>query len=187
MPQFFVRDEDGTLIEGIDKPVNISRRVSRTLDLNVRKPFDTDFGVFEPGLHYYRVLDLFDEAVAGAEKAEFVGHAVGVDRYRLRGQVKWIYDDVSAQLVVHHTPGYIGDWFEATFRDIPVTSVGSYTTVDLTGTYLWRDSLTIRAGGRNILDRSFPFVLISSRSFDASRVDTRGRVLFLEAAWSLGG
>ena len=44
-----------------------------------------------------------------------------------------------------------------------------------------------RAGGRNIFDRDFPFMLSSSRRpYDSKRVKVRKRVLFLEAKYTLG-
>jgi outer membrane receptor protein involved in Fe transport len=57
--------------------------------------------------------------------------------------------------------------------------------VDLSGSYDFRNGLTIRGGGRNILDEEFPFSLNRSAfPFDGKRVDLRGRVLFLEASYN---
>jgi outer membrane receptor protein involved in Fe transport len=67
--------------------------------------------------------------------------------------------------------------------------VGGYTTVDLTGSYqyhgpgVWLDGLTITAGARNLFDKSFPFIDLDYGPvlpFDPSRVDVRGRVVFVE-------
>ena len=60
--------------------------------------------------------------------------------------------------------------------------------MDLTAAYQMDNGLLIRAGGRNIFDRDFPFMLSSSRRpYDSKRVSVRKRVLFLEVKYSLGG
>ena len=188
LPQFFRREEDGTLIEAISRPVNISRRISRTLDILVSKRFRTERGDFTPRLHYHRVLEQCDQAIAGAECRAFVGELIGIDKYKVRGEVKWRKGSWTANLIVNYTPGYIGNYFENnTFRAIPNTDVGSYTTVDFTASYVFDNGVTLRGGGRNLLDREFPFVLNGSQPYDSKRVDLRGRVLLLEASWSWAG
>ena len=189
LPQFFVRAEDGTLIEAINRPVNISRRLNRTLDVAVSKRFRTSRGDFTPRLHYHRVLKMCDQAIKGSPCRPFVGELIGVDKYKLRGELKWAKDDWATNLLVHHTPGYIGNAFENnTFLAIPNTDVSSHTTVDFVTSYVFDNGLTLRGGGRNIFDREFPFALSpTGRPFDAKRVDVRGRVLLLEAAWAWSG
>ena len=189
LPQFFRRAEDGTLIESISRPVNISRRLNRTLDVAVSKRFRTSRGDFTPRLHYHRVLKMCDQAVEGSPCRPFVGELIGVDKYKLRGELKWVKDNWAANLLVHHTPGYIGNAFETNiFQDIPNMDVTSHTTVDFVASYVFDNGLTLRGGGRNIFDREFPFVLTSSaRPYDSKRVDLRGRVLLLEAQWKWSG
>lgn len=189
LPQFFVRDEDGRLIESITRPVNISRRVSRTLDISVSKPFRSDLGDFTPRLHLHRVIEQCDQAIKGSECRAFVGELIGIDEYKLRGELKWAKAGWSANLLVHYTPSYIGNAFEnSVFIDIPNTDVDSMTTVDFVASYVFDNGITVRGGGRNIFDREFPFVLSQGgRPFDAKRVDIRGRVLLLEASYEFGG
>ena len=188
LPQFFRRAEDGTLIESINRPVNLTRRISRTLDVSVSKRFRTERGDFTPRLHYHRVLEQCDQAIPGAECRAFVGELIGIDKYKVRGDVKWLKGSWTANLIVNHTPGYIGNYFEnSSFQDIPNTDVGSYTTVDLVASYVFDNGVTLRGGGRNLLDREFPFVLNGSQPYDSKRVDLRGRVLLLEASWSWSG
>ena len=189
LPQFFRRAEDGTLIEAIYRPVNISRRLNRTLDVAVSKRFRTSHGDFTPRLHYHRVLEMCDQAVKGSPCRPFVDELIGVDKYKLRGELKWAKDNWAANLLLHHTPGYIGNAFETnTFQDIPNMDVTSHTTVDFVTSYAFDNGLTLRGGGRNIFDREFPFVLTSSAlPFDGKRVDIRGRVLLLEAQWKWSG
>ena len=184
LTEFFVRDEAGTLIEKISRPVNISRRVSRTLDVTALLPIDTAVGTLTPQLVYHRVLAQYDQALAGAAKADFVGEQVGVDRYRLRAELRWEREPFGANIIAHHTPGYLGNFYQATTFDVPNSDVGSNTTVDATASYRFDNGLAVRAGGRNVFDREFPFVLSGAGTpFDAKRVDVRGRVLFLEMTW----
>ena len=189
LPQFFRRDEDGNLIESISRSVNISRRLNRIFDVAVSKRFRTSYGDFTPRLNYHRVLKMCDQAIKGSPCRRFVGELIGVDKYKLRGELKWVKDDWAVNVLVHHTPGYIGNAFETNiFQDIPNTDVSSYTTVDFVASYVFDNGLTLRGGGRNIFDREFPFVLTTSaRPFDGKRVDTRGRVLLLEASWGYSG
>ena len=184
LPEIFVRDETGTLLEKISRPVNISRRVSRTLDMTVVLPIDTAVGTLTPQLVYHRVLAQYDQAIAGAAKAGFVGEQVGVDRYRLRAELRWEKEPFAANVIAHHTPGYLGNFYEATTFDVPNSDVGSNTTVDATASYRFGNDLAVRAGGRNVFDREFPFALSGAGTpFDAKRVDVRGRVLFVEISW----
>ena len=187
LPQFFVRDENGTLIEGISSSINIARRLNSTFDVNVSYSFATDLGTFEPGIYYYRVLKMFDQAVPGADEFEFLGESVGIDRAGAVGSLHWRYDKLVADLYVNYTPGYINNDFENTFRALPNEDVDPHYTVDLTGSYDLGHGLLLRAGGRNIFDAEFPYMLSSEgRPWDAKRVDPRKRVLFVEANYSFG-
>ena len=188
LKEIFVRDETGKLIEKISRPVNISRRVSRSLDVTALLPLETAVGRLTPQLVYHRVLAQYDQAIDGAEKADFVGEQVGVDRYRLRAELRWERDPLGANFIAHYTPGYLGNFYERTTFDVPNSDVGSYTTVDATASYRFANGLVVRGGGRNVFDRSFPFVLSGAGTpFDAKRVDVRGRVLFLEMTWERSG
>ena len=86
---------------------------------------------------------------------------------------------------MHYSPGYINNDFENNiWFDLPNEDVDERWTVDLTGTYKMDNGLTVRAGGRNILDADFPYMLSSSsRPWDNKRVDLRKRVLFLEVSY----
>ncbi len=185
LPQFFERAEDGTLISSTSTTINIARRVSRSVDLHISKPFDTDIGRFATELEYSRVLEQYDQAIPGSTKAGFVGESVGVDRYKLKGAVTWYADPTSVTVTINHRPGYLNNDFENSFfRNLPNMPVASYTTVDITAKHRFEMGLTIRAGGRNVFDKKPPFMLSSTGSpYDARRVDLRRRVLFFELAY----
>lgn len=187
LPEFFVRDEAGNLIEAITRPINISRRADERLDLEVSYRLDTAFGTILPRVVYHRVLDMFDQAVPGGEEFAFFGESVGVDKYKLDANLSLIAGRITADLWIRHIPGYINNDFEDAFNPLPNEPVASYTTTDLTAAYQMDNGLLFRVGGRNIFDRDFPFMLSSSRRpYDSQRVDVRKRVLFLEAKYSVG-
>ena len=188
LPEFFRRDDEGNLIESISRRVNISRRADERLDLEVSYRLNTAFGTIRPRMVYHRVLDMFDQAVPGGDEFAFLGESIGVDKYKLDANVSLISGRITADLWVRHLPGYINNDFENAFNPLPPEPVASYTTVDLTAAYEMDNGLLFRVGGRNILDRDFPFMLSSSRRpFDSQRVGTRKRVLFLEFKYSIGG
>ena len=188
LPQFFRRDEQGNLIESISRSVNISRRADERMELEVSYSMATDFGTIRPRLMYNRVLDMFDEALPGAGEFSFYGESVGVDEYKIRANVSFISGPVTADLWIRHTPSYINNDHENAFRPLPNEPVDSHTTTDLTLAYEMDNGLLFRAGGRNILDTDFPFMLSSSRRpYDSKRVDVRKRVLFFEVKYAVGG
>ena len=188
LPEFFVRDANGNLIEVISRSINVARRADERLDLEIGYAMGTDFGTIRPRVIYHRVLDMYDQAVPGAEEFRFYGESVGVDEYRLQGNVSMIAGSITADLWVNHTPGYINNDHENAFSPLPNEPVGSRTTVDLTVAYEMDNGLLFRGGGRNILDRGFPYMLSSSRRpYDSQRVDLRKRVLFFEVKYEVGG
>ena len=181
LPQFFVRDSTGRLIEQYVLPMNLSRLQSRTWDMQISWQFDTRrFGSFTPGIYYHFVEDMFDQAAPGSEKVRLIGTSYGVDKRRIKAQLEWIRDAMTVNLFYEYTPAYLNNG-NCCIVDQPVES---RYTVDLSATYRWDNRLLARAGGRNILDADFPFTLnTSGKPFDAVRVDIRGRVWFFELSY----
>ena len=130
---------------------------------------------------------MFDEAVPGSGEFDFVGESVGIDRAKAWGRLHWRNGPYVGDLYARYTLGYINNDFENDiFLELPNEDVDARWTVDLTGTYRMDNGLTVRAGGRNIFDADFPFMLSESgRPWDAKRVDLRKRVLFLELSYDL--
>ena len=181
LTQFFVRDSTGRLIEHYSTDVNIGRRQSRTWDLQISWQIDTRrFGFFTPGIYYHFVEDMFDQAVPGSEKVREVGTSYGVNKKKIKAQLEWTKDRMTANLFCQYTPAYLNN-ANNRLEDQPVES---RYTIDLSATYRWDNGLLARAGGRNILDADFPFTLNSNgKPFDAARVDIRGRVWFFELSY----
>lgn len=185
LPEFFTRTEDGTLIESRSISVNITKRLSQTLDLNIQKVFQTPQGTFTPALNWHYVLDMYDQATPGSEKARFLNEIIGIDKQSITGGVSWLRGKLTVDLTADYTPGYVNNSFENSFfRTLPNTDVGSRTTYDLGVKYVMDRGFTLRAGGRNIFNRSFPFAINQhGQPYDPTRVDLRGRVLFLDVSY----
>ena len=181
LPQLFVRDSTGRLLEKHITNVNISRRQSRTWDLQISWRIDTRrFGFLTPGIYYHYVEDMFDQAAPGLEKVREVGTSYGVDKRRIKAQLEWIRDRMTANLYYQYTPAYLNN-ANVRIGDQPVES---RYTIDLSATWRWDNGLLVRAGGRNILDADFPFTLNRfGKPFDPLRVDIRGRVWFFELSY----
>lgn len=187
LEEFFVRDSDGTLLEKIVRPINVARRVNQTIDCVIDYSFSTDWGNFHSSLVYHYVLKMFDQAKREYPEVDFVGRTRGLDKWKARLALHWSREGMSGDLAVNYTPSYINDdWEGAFWVDIPNEDVEAYWTLDLSGRYKLANGITIRGGGRNILDADFPFVFrLNSRPWDPRRVDLRKRVLFLEVAYDL--
>ena len=181
LPQFFVRDATGRLLEHYVTDVNIGHRQSRTWDLQISWRFNTrGFGFFTPGIYYHYVEDMFDQAAPGSQKVSDVGTSYGVDKRRIMARLQWMKDAMTVNLFCQYTPAYLNN---ANYRvgDQPVES---RYTIDLSATYRWDNGLLARAGGRNIFDADFPFTLNTlGKPYDSVRVDIRGRVLFFELSY----
>ena len=181
LTQFFVRDSTGRLIEHYSTDVNISRRQSTTWDLRISWQIDTRrFGFFTPTIYYHFVEDMFDQAAPGSQKVRDVGTSYGVNKRKIKAQLEWTKDRMTANLFYEYTPAYLNN-ANSRIGDQPVES---RYTIDLSATYRWDNGLLARAGGRNIFDADFPFTLNRyGKPFDAARVDIRGRVWFFELSY----
>ena len=181
LPQFFVRDSNGKLLGAYVTDVNISRRQSRTWDLQISWQIDTQgFGYFTPSIYYHYVEDMFDQGAPGSEEVRSIGTSYGVDKRKIKAQLEWIKDPMTVNLFYEYTPAYLNN-ANSHVGDQPVES---RYTIDLSATYRWDNGLLVRAGGRNIFDADFPFTLNSlGKPFDPVRVDIRGRVWFFELSY----
>lgn len=181
-----IRDDDGNAITQVWTPVNEYRRVSKDLTIDVNYRFESRWGEFEPGINYSRILQLNDQYSPEVDPVDLVGTSRGLDDYRVRARIGWYKGRWSAMLGIHYTPSYLNDQVEIVFgTPESFHNVDSYTTVDLTAALELDNGLTIRAGGRNITDTSFPYAILDSqiagsKPYDPSRVDPFGRVIFLE-------
>ena len=181
LPQFFVRDSTGRLLEHHYIPANIGRTKSKTWDLQISWQFDSRrFGSFTPSIYYQFVEDMFDQAAPGAEKVRSVGTSYGVNKRKINAQVEWTRGPMTVNLFYDYTPAYVNN----ANRLVGDHRVESRHTIDLSAAWHWDNGFFFRAGGRNILDAEFPFTLNRyGKPFDPVRVDIRGRVWFVELSY----
>jgi iron complex outermembrane receptor protein len=179
MPEFFIRDENGTLLEAINMPINISRETNRTLDMLVT--WDSFFmgGSLTTTFNYMKVLEHETFPTEDSEAVNYVGYSIGQDRYRSRASLDWYGDAWGFSSTVNYTPSYIANEFEPEPGE-PNIRVDDYTTVDLSVAYAGFENTRITFGARNLFDADFPYILMrSSEPYDTNRVDLAGRVIYL--------
>ena len=195
IPEIVHRDADGYPIFISLLPYNIAEKTSEIVETEIEYAFETRLGSFIPRLSYTRFLDESLLVIEGTERVDRLGTAYGSDKYHLTGQLTWKWGRFGADLFVYHIPGYENDRAgrcqiagvgecSSTFSNLPPLQVDALTTVDLTVTYQFDSGLSLRAGGRNILDEKSPTVW-NRLPYDPVRWDARGQVLFLELTWEM--
>ncbi len=181
IPGAIVRDPvAGTLDRVNALMTNVDQRRSEAIDLDATYDFDTDFGSFQLGLGGTYISELQDVLVSSAEPITLVETSAGPDRLRARGLVGWSRDNMSANLLVNYSSSY--DQLET---GLPDRRIGHYVTSDLTGSYaLYGSGWKFNGGIRNLFDRKFPFFNGGRAPWDPTRVNVRGRIIYLEATKS---
>ena len=181
LDQLITRDPVTNVITRLDRrPFNIAEQTAESITYQVMYSFDTQFGVFRPSLTYVDNLEQSLTIVPGAEKTDSLGTLRGLDDYLIVGSLGYDYKDVSANLRVEHIPSYKNE-FDEDFTQ----TVDSLTTVDLNVQYQFNEKVRASLGTYNLLDQEPPFVLNQlSAPYDPSRWDTRGRVLYVDLAYS---
>lgn len=187
-PDFAVRDEQGVLIELRSIPLNVSGRDSSSVDFDVRYEFESTMGTFNAGITGTYTGKLEDVITPGTESVVLDSTNNGPDQWRLRAELGWEHENCGANLFVNYSSSYWNVNDPARFYlqtdDVDPMPVDSYTTIDLTGFYRLPESgWQFRAGARNLFEADFPFVNNAlGTPFDYARIDTRGRLVYLEVA-----
>ena len=187
------RDDEGNILYLYSHPINLSAKVSEFIETSIQYAFDTNFGTFVPRLTYSRPLEEYYQLVGAADPIERVSTVHGSDKYKLNGQLTWLWRKFAADLFVYFRPGYTNDQVgrcgevvgrcEGAYQFRPSLELGSFTKIDLTLTYRFDNGFRVRTGGRNILKREAP-TIYGGYGYDIVRWDARSRVLFLELHWA---
>lgn len=183
---FAVRNSDGTLKEMNFIPINVSGRESESIDFDIRYEFDSEYGLFDAriGGTYTGLLE--DVVSDGAESIKMDGTINGPDQWRARASLGWTGGNMGANLFVNYSSSYMNvndpTRFYLQTDDVDPVPVDHYTTVDLTGYYRMPESgWEVLVGVRNLFQKGYPFVNNAGGTpFDFARIDTRGRVIYLE-------
>lgn len=154
---------------------NLASRKSETLDFNITKRFENDWGDVQIGTLGTHILSLEDTAGPVSDPREQSGSYGFPSDWNVKTFVDWSKGDWSASAVVNYSSSYDNEAAGAV-----ITDVDSYTTLDLTTTYAmpkhgWR----FTAGVNNLFDADFPFVDVRA-GYDSTRVDLRRRVFFID-------
>lgn len=156
---------------------NLASQTSENLDLSIRKGFDLGSGNYEFGLFAVHTLDSETIVAPGVPAVENTGTDSSPPDWNVRAYVDWFRNDWRASAVVNYTDSY-----RNTDEDANVTTVDSYTTVDVNVGYdLAESGWRLNLGINNLFDEDFPFV-DSRNGVDSSRVNFRRRVAYLEVS-----
>lgn len=169
------RDANGVLTFLSYQSANLAHRVSEAVDIEVRYRTDTALGEFVAGAFATRTLALDTTPVVGVDPVEQEGTDAGPVRLKGNAYLDYSFGNWTANLTVNYESGY-----RNTDPDAVATSVDSYTTVDVQGTYVlpasgWRLTL----GAQNVFDADFPFY-DSYYGVDSAHVDFRRRIVFVD-------
>lgn len=178
------RDPNGYLIHVNSMPINMAGRLQKSVDFNIDYDFDSDLGVFGVGLAGTYTSTLQDTPYFGAEPEVLNGTDQGPEAWKARAKLDWSYSDYSASLFVNYSSGYTNadTGYAPGYIPNPSEHVDSYTTVDVSGRYNHIESgWNFQLGVRNLFNAEFPHTSMSY-GFDPQRVDTRGRIVYMEVS-----
>ncbi len=198
-PEFFIPGTNGVLVyDGREQ--NFADRTSETVDLQVDYGLDTDIGLWRLALNLQKTLELSSRVTPELPVIKFHDTERGPSDLAANLRVEWSRGPYRIASAVHYTSGHrVITPYSATpsvFNDRipnpnPQTAASSYTTVDLQVRYTspasagWLRGVDILLGAQNLLEPDFPFV-DNFVGYSASRVNARGRVLYLELRKDFG-
>lgn len=178
LPGVVDRDSSGQ-VTGINfEPVNIGKRVSRSIDAYIDYDLDTHIGRLSFGASGTYTLRLADTLVPGTAPVILDGTEGGPERVKGRAWTTWSRSNYGLDLYANYSSSYINtDLFSP--AQLGPQGVKHYTTFDLTGFYSLPRGITIHAGARNLTNANPPFFNYYE-PWDSRRVDLRGRIIYLE-------
>ena len=175
IPGMVERAADGSISRINLLPVNIASRQSRSVDATISYRIDTGLGAFRVGLDGTYTDRLRDTTLPGADPTHLHGTPNGPERIKGRGFVNLSRGDLTLNIDANYSGSYHNPGFALSH------DVKSYLTFDLTGSYRFGDSgWKVNAGSRNLFDADFPFFNGFGTPWDPRRVDTRGRIVYLQ-------
>ncbi|WIO74110.1 TonB-dependent receptor [Porticoccaceae bacterium LTM1] len=180
----FVNRNEFGVIESVNSfPINVAQRVSKSVDFSVDYEFDTDLGTFITGLSGTYTGELSDAITEGTEVIYTDRTVFGPDQWRARANLGWYVENMGADLFINYSNSYnnnVSSIFGGNSNEL-IGRVESYHTVDLSGFYHMDDiGLKISGGVKDLFHTPYPFADVrSGMPFDISRIDTRGRTIYL--------
>lgn len=198
-PEIFIPAENGVLIfDGREK--NFADRTSETVDLQAHYELDTLLGSWSFRLNIQKMLELSTRTTHVAPLIEFSDTESGPSDITGNFSVEWARGNYRVTSILHYVSGHrvlapsssIRSFSNEVPNSNPQTHASSYSTVDLQVRYVsppgsgWLSGLDIAIGAQDLFEADFPFV-DNSIGYSASRVNPRGRVLYLALSKDFGG
>lgn len=198
-PEVFIPGENGVLIfDGREK--NFADRTSETIDLQANYELDTGLGSWVFRLNLQKMLELSTRTSDVGRLIEFHDTESGPSDLAGNFAVEWARGNYRITSILHYLSGHRVLTPQSSVRsalnDIPnpnpQTHATPYTTVDLQLRYVappgssWLSGLDIALGAQDLFEADFPFV-DNLVGYSASRVNPRGRVLYLALNKEFGG
>jgi len=159
---------DGTIQRVVGTTQNASTIAVKGVDFSSNYVFGTDYGQFNLGFSYTRLLDNQQQNSPIAANQEFAGRHVGgsaggsFNEDRAKITALWTYGDWTVNYNLDHYSGVDGDLqlINATsgFNTI-IQEIGSQTYSDLAVSYAvpWQET-TVTVGINNLFDKDPPFI-----------------------------
>ena len=197
-PGATIRDASGNLTDVLLRNINIAGQKAEVWNLDASYAFLLQGQRLTIGTGLSYTSEFLEQVNPSLPEKELAGTYLGPDRLRATFRAGWNSADLvwGANLFVRTSSSYHNDIATSAILNPPAGSgssireeVSGYTTVDLTASYqyrggaVWYDGLSVTGGVRNLFDKDFPFIdnaVGRISSFDPSRVDIRGRVMFIE-------
>lgn len=164
---------------------NLSRTITRGIDMDLDYRFDTGIGDFHFTLNGNYILEFSQQASSPTPLTEFVGTVFRPADFRIRSGISWHRAGWSSSVFVNHTDSTTDD------RPNPHVDIPSFTTVDWSlgydvggdvGAGILRNT-RFRLGVDNVFDRPPPFIgndfQFGILGYDPTNADPQGRFVSL--------
>ena len=189
-PDIFIRDASGALVRVKQKRINLAQKQVNSADVTISYDFDTSWGQFTAQLTGAVNLKNIEQVFPNSPVTETIETERGPDKVSYNVRVGWDNADYGADLYYRFSSSYQnnqtgGEWVYDNgweYINNPPEPVEHWSVWDLTGYYRLGENMKFNAGIRNLLNNKFPFIDDQNRGYDGSRVDTRGRVIYMEVS-----
>ncbi len=181
-----IRDGQGEIVKVINGYANLPGFETSGIDFNVNYTMPTAaYGKFKANLTGTYVMEFNNESAPGLGVFDNVGFQ-STPELRSTLSLSWGMDDMAANLSFNYTDGYDARTPEDKYLNNVKSEVGtlpSFTTVDLSVSYILPTDTQLSLGARNLTDRiSTPNNhAFGSRIYDSGLGDLVGRVVYVKA------
>lgn len=166
-------------------PVNTGGFTSESVDFNIQYLFDTEWAAWDAALYGTYNKTSERKPLPTSPSINQVGLINGIDNWVGTARLGFVRDNYGATVQINYSSSYLNDRTNVLFPSSNSEfreKVEHYSTIDLTGHYTFEDSgWRLLFGARNVLNQHYPILNNMGRQYDSSRIDVRGRIVYLEA------